>query len=138
MIYEFRWSSTRSWRDISSPCDEEIEEILEEEHKLICLLDDLVEEFVVELRTSGNSLQRFLIHYWAPRMEYVLEDRRATKISSEDILVAEQIGVTWELTSESEEDEESCPPSPTLSKRFEAFLEEMDEIVATATQTDSM
>ncbi|KAF3000518.1 hypothetical protein E8E14_007199 [Neopestalotiopsis sp. 37M] len=119
-------------------CDEEVAEIEEEDRELICLLDDLVNDFVAELRTCGDTFQRFLIRYWAPRMEDGLADLKAAKPSPEQMFAAEQAGVIWESSSESEEEEEYYyPPSPTLSERFDLFMEQMDEIVVATTQTDS-
>ncbi|ETS81622.1 hypothetical protein PFICI_06624 [Pestalotiopsis fici W106-1] len=131
------------WKDVPV-CENEIDEIQEEDHELLGLLDDLVEEFVDELQSSGNSLQQFLIRYWAPRMEHVLEDLRAAKMSAEQVLAAEQVGVTWEDDSVDDsvddsisesEDEYSYPPRPTRSERIEALIKQMDEIVAESSQS---
>ncbi|KAK6081601.1 hypothetical protein SCUP515_02848 [Seiridium cupressi] len=111
--------------------EEEIKEIQEEDHDLLDLLDKLVQEFVNELQDTGDTFDVFLTRYWVRRVEEVLADLDATKMSHEQVLAAEEVGVVWEDDTISvSDDDESYTPSPTTSERFEALIQQIDDIVA--------
>ncbi|KAK9423584.1 hypothetical protein SUNI508_04065 [Seiridium unicorne] len=120
---------------IYRPCsEEEIKEIQEEDHDLLDLLDKLVQEFVDELQDTGDTFDVFLTRYWVRRVEEVLADLDATKMSYEQVLAAEEVGVVWEDDTISvSDDAESYTPSPTTSERFEALIQQIDDIVAEST-----
>lgn len=112
--------------------EEVIKEMQEEDHDLLHLLDGLVEEFVEELESSGDTFERFLTGYWVDRMEEIMEVLEAAQMSPEQLRAAEEIGVIWDDDFVSEcEDQRSS--SPTLSERFGRLIGEIDEIVAEST-----
>lgn len=127
------------WKGVGSPCrhhlEEVIEEMQEEDRELLSTMEKLVEEFVEELESSGDTFERFLTSYWVSRMEVVLKHLEAAKMSPEQLRAAEEVGVIWEAcsVSESEEDHRSDSPEPDLSELLETLVNKIDEIVAEST-----
>lgn len=110
--------------------EEEITEIQEEDRDLLDLLDTLVQEFVGELEDTGETLDVFLTRYWARRIEEVWADLDATKMSNEEVSAAEKVGVVWEDGSISDsDDDQSDTPILSTSERFEALIQQIDDIV---------
>ncbi|KAJ9662518.1 hypothetical protein H2201_006006 [Coniosporium apollinis] len=77
-----------------TPDEAEVDEIQEEERKLIARLDVLVAEFDLEFNKRQESLLDFLDGYWTRRMEEVLA--AADPVDEEAIRRAESIGVKIE------------------------------------------
>ncbi|KAK9779110.1 hypothetical protein AB5N19_06527 [Seiridium cardinale] len=114
--------------------EEEIKEIQDEDHDLLDLLNKLVQEFVGELQDTGDTFDVFLSRYWVRRVEEVLADLDATKMSHEQVLAAGEVGVIWEDDTISVSDvDESYTPSLTISEQFDALVRQIDDIVAEST-----
>jgi hypothetical protein len=112
---------------------EEIQEIQEEDHDRLSLLDDLVEEFTIELRDSQDVFEQFLVRYWVPRIEEVQIELDAMRMTADERLAAELVGIKWETPdADSTPDAESQPGSRILSpaKKLERLMIDIDEIMA--------
>ncbi|KAI1857589.1 uncharacterized protein JN550_013158 [Neoarthrinium moseri] len=112
--------------------DDEINEMHEEDRVSLGLLDELVDEFTTELHDSGDTFARFLNRYWVGRMETVLHDLEEAKMTADQVLAAEQVGVRWDTDSNGEGGP-SRPPPPTDSEIVEGLINQINEIVAAST-----
>ncbi|KAI1867034.1 hypothetical protein JX265_007610 [Neoarthrinium moseri] len=112
--------------------DDEINEMHEEDRVSLGLLDELVDEFTTELHDSGDTFARFLNRYWVGRMETVLHDLEEAKMTADQVLAAEQVGVRWDTDSNGEGGP-SRPSPPTDSEIVEGLINQINEIVAAST-----
>lgn len=106
---------------------EEIVEMQEEDQTMLALLDELVEEFTMELRNSGDSLDRFLCRYWVGRIDKVLDDLNAAKMTEEEREATEALGVEWETSSN--ESETTPVRARSFAEEIEMLEEKIDEIL---------
>lgn len=106
---------------------DEIVEIQEEDHIMLTLLDQLVEEFTIELRISGDSLDKFLGRYWVGRIEEVLDELNAARMTEEEIKAAEELGIKWETSSKVPR--KMRRPRLSFAKEIEVLERRMDRIL---------
>ncbi|KAI1854522.1 hypothetical protein JX266_000640 [Neoarthrinium moseri] len=127
-------ASTSSLRekDTDPYSEDEINEMQDEDRVSLDLLDALVDEFTTELHDSGDKFARFLNRYWVGRMETVLHDLEEAKMTTDQVLTAEQVGIKWD-TDSSGEGGPSRPSSPTDSEKVEMLINQINEIVAAST-----
>ncbi|KAG5755015.1 hypothetical protein H9Q70_002340 [Fusarium xylarioides] len=93
----------------------EIEEIHEEDSRLLQILEDLISGFQTECENQPN-LASFLRGIWVPRMQHICKELNSRELTCQEIRDAERVGVIWEVcesedTWDSEEDEYVNPES---------------------------
>lgn len=106
---------------------EEIVEMQEEDQTMLALLDGLVEEFTMELRNSGDSLERFLCRYWVGRIDKVLDELNAAKMTEEERKATEALRIKWEPSSN--ESETTPVRARSFAEEIEILEEEIDKIL---------
>lgn len=114
---------------------DEIIEIREEDHMMLALLDELVEEFTMELRSSGDSLDQFLGRYWVRRIEEVLDELNAARMTEEERKATEELDITWNTSSY--KPESSPIPQLSLAEWIEDLEGRIDEILIESGGTGS-
>lgn len=104
------------------PSVEEIQEIQNEETSALGLLERLVDEFTSKYKEKGEEFTTFLSGHWTQRMESVLTDLEAVKMTQDELRAAEDIGVKWSaVEEESEEDRED-------DTQLDYWVKELDKI----------
>ncbi|KAG5791134.1 hypothetical protein H9Q69_009813 [Fusarium xylarioides] len=93
----------------------EIEEIHEEDSRLLQILEDLISGFQTECENQPK-LASFLRGIWVPRMQHICKELNSRELTCQEIRDAERVGVVWEVcesedTWDSEEDEYVNPES---------------------------
>lgn len=105
---------------------EEVDEIRDEEHERLGVLEQLVREFEERYDTfqntekQGDKFTNFLTAHWAPKMEQVLADLELRDLSAQELRAAEEVGVIWDK-----------PPTQVAEepvKDFEYWMRELDNI----------
>jgi hypothetical protein len=102
---------------------EEIEEIQNEESITLELLESLVEEYTSKYKEAGEEFTVFLSGYWAQRMERVLADLEAIKLTQDELRAAEDVGIRWCV--EKEEDSEDKVEDLT---QLDYWIKKLDKI----------
>ena len=113
----YRWSSLLWPSKGPDPEEQDHQEIREEDHHQLVLLDFLMDEFEAELLSMADSRQNnllsdFMLRYWEPRMTEVLNSR---KLQAEDLAVIKEIGVDLEVRESSDTDSISMRDSDASS-----------------------
>lgn len=88
--------------------EDEIQELMSEDSHLLQLLEELVEEFEIEFRsllTENDPYgMRFWEVYWPERMEEVMTELNNTRMSENELVSAQRLGVKWHQNKENEDD----------------------------------
>lgn len=105
---------------------EEVDEIRDEEHERLGVLEQLVREFEEKYdnfqntEKQGDKFTNFLTAHWAPKMEQVLADLELRDLSAQELRAAEEVGVIWDK-----------PPTQVAEepvKDFEYWMRKLDDI----------
>lgn len=84
---------------------EEVVEIQDVDSEGLDLLEKLMGEFTEEYRRRGVNFADFLVSFWAARMDKVLADLEAVRLTEKQRRNAESLGVKWEEEKVEEEKE---------------------------------
>lgn len=107
---------------------EEVDEIRDEEHERLGVLEQLMREFEVQYDDfqntgkQGDKFTNFLTAHWAPKMEQVLADLELRDLSARELRAAEEAGVIWDK-----------PPTQVAEepvKDFEYWMRNLDNIAS--------
>lgn len=91
-------------KDQSVFSDDEVREIWDEEKHLVDLLIELQGELVENFDKLELDFNEFLISHWAPRIEKVLVELSERKMSEEEFMGTESLGVKWDMANSSDTD----------------------------------
>ena len=114
---------------------DEIDEIQEEESRLIETLDDMVDEFQARIAHMSHDLEALEAcwkDFWTYRVPQILGELEGGQLTDSERLSAEQIGVVWESRSESDEvsgDLEEILGNPNPEGTVDWFDYELKSIV---------
>jgi hypothetical protein len=108
--------------------EEDLQELREEDSSLVEILEELMEEFETRYNPADENLLQFVGRYWTHRLEEVLEEMDACKLSDEQKRKLEEIGVNLY------EDMEEMPRVEEIQMEEEKdpnyWIRIMDQIVA--------
>lgn len=86
-------------------CDEDIDELMSEDSSLLKVLEELVGEFDLELQahiTEEDPLGLpFWNSHWPRRMEEVTTKLKRDRMTQDELLATQQLGVTWHQLEDS-------------------------------------
>lgn len=101
-----RHTCSHDYTKVDKPTADEIEELMSEDAWLVELLEDLIEKFESELQsfiTPDDPLgMPFWATQWPERMKEVLAQLSEYKMEEDELLSAQQLGVTWRHFDDSE------------------------------------
>jgi hypothetical protein len=108
--------------------EEDLQELREEDSCLVEILAELMQEFETRYNPADENLPQFVERYWTHRMEEVLEEMDACKLSDEQKRKLEEIGVNLYEEREETPQVEETPTEEKLDLNY--WLRRMDQIVA--------